>query len=189
MKKAQILSAIALAFALGLTVVAPVANVNAFTVEDVEKDVKGSATEAEVAAAVAAVKANYPMYNNVINLNKVIEAVNKDANKFDLQAASDKASLASTIMIALTDADAPFGYTGDADKTVWTPADGVYTAQIAKAIAQAEGVKNYGIFEQLTAALDPETGSDTAFRAAIKAFNGAYKTNINYSSKIGRAHV
>ena len=184
MKKAQVLSAIALAFALGLTVVAPVANVSAFTVEDVEKDVKGSATEAEVAAAVAAVKANYPMYNNVINLNSVIEAVNKNTNKFDLQANSDKASLASAIMTALTDADAPFGYTGDADKTVWTPADGVYTAQIAKAVAQAEGVKNYSVFEQLTAALDPETGSDTAFRAAIKAFNGAYKTNINYSSSV-----
>lgn len=70
MKKAQILSAIALAFALGLTVVAPVANVSAFTVADstAKPAVKGSATQAEVETAVAAVSGTYKAYDNMVAL-------------------------------------------------------------------------------------------------------------------------
>lgn len=100
MKKAQILSAIALAFALGVTpVIATVNTVSAYTVADADENIKGSATAQEVANAVAAVKANYPTYNNMLALYDLLNLTGDDAivTNDDL-AATD----ASTITAELT---------------------------------------------------------------------------------------
>ena len=192
MKKAQVLSAIALAFALGLTVVAPVANVNAFTVEDIEKNVKGSATEAEVAAAVAPVKATYPTYSNLLTLSNLLEKigpVTSGLTKYDLVTTvnGDVTTLdvVDDIVTAVSDS-AIKNSKGSAIDTSKLYVDGnktfTYVEVINNAIVAAKTANNYAIYENIYNAIEDK--NDINLRKAIAAYNEAYTQNVDRDANV-----
>ncbi len=149
MKKAQILSAIALAFALG--VVAPVAGVNAIdpradvTAPDEEKD---TATVAEVNNTIKSIKAQ-PEYQAYVALN--------DANK-DTAAYTDEATQQAAIAKAYND------YTGDTY-------DGADT--YAATLAAAKGVKNYDKWVALVNAVEAADNGATSDKEKAQAIISA----------------
>lgn len=192
MKKAQILSAIALAFALGLTVVAPVANVNAFTVEDIEKNVKGSASEAEVAAAVKAVSATYPVYNNLLTLSDLLEkigTVTSGSTKYDLKVTTSGATttldVVDDIVSAVSDS-AIKNSKGNAIDTSKLYVDGnktfTYVEVIENAVTAAKTANNYTIYESIYNAIEDK--NDVNLRKAIAAYNEAYNENVDRDTNV-----
>ncbi len=175
MKKAQILSAIALAFALGVTpVIATVNTVSAYTVADADENIKGSATAQEVANAVAAVKANYPTYNNMLALYDLLNLTGDDAivTNDDL-AATD----ASTITAELTK---DFGMSAtDASKITDLKS---FKAQIEAAVKAANNVTNYTIIANYLSAAAGD--DDAAFRTAVAAINAKFDTKLSVNSNV-----
>ncbi len=175
MKKAQILSAIALAFALGVTpVIATVNTASAFTVANADENIKGSATQAEVNNAVAAVKGNYPTYNNMLALYDLLNLTGDDAlvTNDDLAAAD-----ASAITAELTK---DFGMTA-ADATKITDLKS-YADQIEAAVKAANKVTNYTVIANY---LEAAAGDDdAAFRTAVAAINSKFDTKLSVNSDV-----
>ena len=141
MKKAQILSAIALAFALG--VVAPVAGANAAPVARAGEIVAETATKAEVNAAIAKIE-GYAAYKNFLALNEAVTA-----------ATGVTAPAADTITDAIKAID-----------TNYTPAANI---TLKDAIADAKKVENYGAWSNIIEAMnnDSTSVSDDAKRDTL----------------------
>ncbi len=141
MKKAQILSAIALAFALG--VVAPVAGANAAPVARNGSIVAETATKAEVNAAIAKIE-GYAAYKNFLALNEAVTA-----------ATGVTAPAADTITDAIKAID-----------TNYTPAANI---TLKDAIADAKKVENYGAWSNIIEAMnnDSTSVSDDAKRDTL----------------------
>ena len=149
MKKAQILSAIALAFALG--VVAPVAGVNAAPVTRAGEVAEETATKADVDTAVAKIE-GYAAYKKFLALN---------------EAAQTTATLPATTTITdkITDIDANY-----------TPATGI---TVQGAIDAAKALENYGKWATIIDAMDNDSTSvaeDTKRDTLIAAVKAVFPT-------------
>ena len=176
MKKSQVLAALALAFALGVTpIISTVNTASAFTVADSEKNVKGSATVDEVKNAVAAVKGQYPTYKNMVVLSDLIALTGDDAvTKVDSLSATDASNI-TTILVN------NFGYKQtDADKI--TNSKNSFATQIKEAVSVAQKVKNYNTLATFWTAINDN--DDKAYRDIIPTINNAFGTQLAYNSQV-----
>ncbi len=172
MKKSQILAALALAFALGLGVVAPVANTYAVEYTDVVVRTTGEATGAEVEAAINYVQSN-ATYNKVAAVAKAF--ADYPAATYDIAATTTVANFQAKI----TALNGAFVNGTDGEKIVASYSSSDTLGQLAQ---KAAATTNYTLYSEFVKDMAATPFNIEAVKEDVRKMNEKGITAVNLST-------